>query len=98
MILLVLGLAISIPLIVFSSSLMMTLMARFPLIITLGAALIGWVSGEAAIHDSAIRDWVAETPILSYAVPSLCAVFVVVVGKYLQSKSSSDNQPISDNP
>lgn len=98
MILLVLGLAISIPLIVFSSSLMMTLMARFPLIITLGAALIGWVSGEAAIHDSAIRDWVAETPILSYAVPSLCAVFVVVVGKYLQSKSSSDNQPVSDNP
>ncbi len=97
MILLVLGLAISIPLIVFSSNLMMTLMARFPLIITLGAALIGWVSGEAVIHDSAIHDWVTETPILSYAVPALCAVFVVVVGKYLQSKSSSDNQPVSDN-
>ena len=57
MILLVLGLAIS--------SLMMTLMAIFPLIIALGAALIGWVSGEAVIHDSAIHDWVAETPILS---------------------------------
>jgi predicted tellurium resistance membrane protein TerC len=57
MILLVLGLAIS--------SLMMTLMAIFPLIIALGAALIGWVSKEAVIHDSAIHDWVAETPILS---------------------------------
>lgn len=60
--------------------------------------LIGWVSEEAVIHDSAIHDWVAETPIFSYAVPALFAVFVVVVGNYLQSKSSLDNQPISDNP
>jgi YjbE family integral membrane protein len=91
MILLVLGLAISIPLIVFSSNIMMSLMARFPVIITLGAALIGWVSGEAVIHDTAIHDWVQETPVLNYAVPALCAAFVVIVGKYLQRKSSSED-------
>ena len=91
MILLVLGLAISIPLIVFSSNIMMSLMARFPVIITLGAALIGWVSGEAVIHDTAIHDWVQETPVLNYAVPALCAAFVVIVGKYLQTKSSSED-------
>ena len=91
MILLVLGLAISIPLIVFSSNIMMSLMARFPVIITLGAALIGWVSGEAVIHDTAIHDWVQETPLLNYAVPALCAAFVVIVGKYLQRKSSSED-------
>ena len=63
--------------------------------------LIGWVSKEAVIHNSAIHDWVAETPVFSYAVSALSAlfvVFVVVVGNYLQSKSSLDNQPISDNP
>ncbi len=91
MILLVLGLAISIPLIVFSSNIMMSLMARFPVIITLGAGLIGWVSGEAVIHDTAIHDWVQETPVLNYAVPALCAAFVVIVGKYLQTKSSSED-------
>ena len=91
MVLLVLGLAISIPLIVFSSNIMMNLMARFPVIITLGAALIGWVSGEAVIHDTAIHDWVQETPVLNYAVPALCAAFVVIVGKYLQRKSSSED-------
>jgi len=93
MVLLVLGLAISIPLIVFSSNIMMSLMARFPVIITLGAALIGWVSGEAVIHDTAIHDWVQETPVLNYAVPALCAAFVVIVGKYLQRKSSSEDTP-----
>jgi YjbE family integral membrane protein len=91
MVLLVLGLAISIPLIVFSSNIMMNLMARFPVIITLGAALIGWVSGEAVIHDTAIHDWVQETPVLNYAGPALCAAFVVIVGKYLQRKSSSED-------
>jgi len=96
MILLVLGLAISIPLIVFSSNIMMNLMARFPLIITLGAALIGWVSGEAVIHDTAIHDWVQENPVLNYAVPAVCAAFVVVVGKYLQRKSSSEDTPASE--
>ena len=98
MVLLILGLAISIPLIIFSSNLMMTLMTRFPLIITLGAALIGWVSGEAMIHDRAIHDWVAQTPILSYAAPTLCAVFVIVVGKFLQSKPYLKDPPASDNP
>ena len=44
--LLVLGLAISIPLVVFGSTLMIKLMSRYPIIVVLGAALIGWVAGE----------------------------------------------------
>jgi YjbE family integral membrane protein len=45
MVLLVLGLAISIPLVIFGSTLMIKLMERFPIIVMLGAALIGWVGG-----------------------------------------------------
>ncbi len=54
--LLILGLAISIPLVVFASRLLLTLMDRFPIIITLGAALLGWVAGEMAITDVASKD------------------------------------------
>ena len=98
MILLILGLAISIPLIVFSSNLMMSLMSRFPVIITLGAALIGWVSGEAVINDSAIRDWVHAYTFLPYLIPAACAVFVVVVGRLIQSKSSKEEDSANAQP
>ena len=49
--LLIIGLAISIPLVIFASRLLLTLMERYPIIITLGAALLGWVAGEMAISD-----------------------------------------------
>jgi predicted tellurium resistance membrane protein TerC len=46
MVLLILGLAISIPLVIFGSTLMIKLMERFPFIVVLGAALIGWVAAR----------------------------------------------------
>ena len=57
-VLLIVGLAISIPLVVFASTLLLKLMERFPIIITLGAALLGWVAGEMAITDPAVKAWV----------------------------------------
>jgi YjbE family integral membrane protein len=56
--LLVIGLAISIPLVIFASQILLKLMERFPVIITLGAALLGWVAGEMAITDPAVMNWV----------------------------------------
>ena len=50
MVLLILGLAISIPLVIFGSTLMIKLMERFPIIVMLGAALIGWVGGETIVQ------------------------------------------------
>ena len=52
--LLVLGLAISIPLVIFGATLLIGLMARFPFIITAGASLIGWVAGEMLVTDPAL--------------------------------------------
>src|SRR3954469_3198972 len=57
-VLLVTGLVISIPLIIFGSTLILKLMARFPVIITAGAALLGWVAGEMAISDPAVKGYV----------------------------------------
>jgi predicted tellurium resistance membrane protein TerC len=56
--LLILGLAISIPLVIFGSTLLLRLMERFPVIVTVGAALIGFVAGEMAIGDRAMDGWV----------------------------------------
>ena len=60
MVLLILGLAISIPLVIFGSTLMIRLMERFPIIVMLGAALIGWVGGETIVGDTALKSWMAS--------------------------------------
>jgi YjbE family integral membrane protein len=58
-ILLVLGLAISIPLVIFGATLLIKLMERYPIIITIGAALIGWVAGEMLATDLALKGWLS---------------------------------------
>ena len=55
--LLILGLAISIPLVIFGATLLLKLMERFPVIITIGGALIGWVAGEMLVTDPALEGW-----------------------------------------
>lgn len=87
MVLLILGLAISIPLVIFGSTLMIKLMERFPIIVMLGAALIGWVAGETIVSDTILRDMLAANPLLHYAAAAAGAVFVVAVGKWLQKRS-----------
>ena len=61
MTLLVLGLAISIPLVVFGATLLVTLMERYPVIITIGAALIGMVAGEMLVTDPVALQWLNGT-------------------------------------
>ncbi|MDH5330013.1 MAG: TerC family protein, partial [Aquincola sp.] len=87
-VLLIIGLAISIPLVIFASTLLLTLMTRFPIIITLGAALLGWVAGEMAISDPAVRGWIdAQMAFLHYVAPALGAAGVVVVGKWMAARA-----------
>lgn len=88
-VLLVLGLAISIPLVIFGSTLMIKLMERFPIIIVLGAALIGWVGGETIVSDNVLKDVLAANGWLHYAAAALGAAFVVLVGKALQARAKS---------
>ena len=85
--LLVLGLAISIPLVIFGSTMMIKLMERFPVIIVFGAALIGWVAGDAIVHDVASQPFVAGNAWLPYVLKIGCAIFVVVLGKWLAKRA-----------
>jgi len=94
MTLLVLGLAISIPMVIFGSAIMIKLMTRFPIIVTFGACLIGWVGGETIASDVALREFSAENPWLHYAAATAGALSVLAIGKYLQKKH--DKAPTSD--
>ncbi len=90
--LLVIGLAISIPMVIFGSQIMIKLMERFPVIITLGAALIGWVAGDAITHDPGLAQVFGDNTTLKYGVKVACAVFVIVVGKALARRSHTKPQ------
>ena len=89
MALLMLGLAISIPLVIFGSTLMIKLMERFPIIIMLGAALIGWVGGETIASDVALRGALAADPWIHYAGAAAGAFFVIAVGRWQQRRAAA---------
>ena len=86
--LLILGLAISIPLVIFGSTLMIRLMERFPIVVTFGAALIGWVGGETIISDNVLKPLVEDLHWLHYAGPALGAACVLGMGTLLARRAS----------
>ncbi len=85
--LLVIGLAISIPLIIFGSTLLLKVMERFPLIVTAGAALLGFLAGEMVLTDPGVVARVGEQ---SHTVVNIAgalgAALVVVIGTALQRR------------
>jgi YjbE family integral membrane protein len=88
--LLVIGLAISIPLVVFGATLLVKVMERYPFVITAGAALIGFVAGEMAWEDQAIAPWTDGRPEnLKYLAASLGAIAVVVAGQWLARRAAA---------
>jgi YjbE family integral membrane protein len=88
--LLIIGLAISIPLVIFGATLLVKVMERWPIVITIGAALIGFVAGEMAWEDSAIAAWTSPYPAsFKYIAAAVCTVLVVVVGQWLGKRAEA---------
>ncbi|MBN8443460.1 MAG: TerC family protein [Thauera sp.] len=86
--LVVFGILISIPIIVWGSRFVLKLMDRFPVVITLGGALLGWIAGEMAVSDVIVTGHFGDAlPTWSkYASAATGALMVVVVGKWLASR------------
>jgi YjbE family integral membrane protein len=92
-VLLVLGLGISIPLIIYGSTLMLKLMERFPIIVTAGGGLLGWVAGEMAITDPVIAQWVdTHAHWMHNVVPAAGFVLVIVIGKWLARRAEAQSE------
>lgn len=84
LLLLVIGLGLSIPLIIFGSQLLMQVMEKYPVIITLGAALLGFVAGEMLVSDHAVEAFFHSAGRASTTVIEVAgAVGVVLVGQWL---------------
>jgi predicted tellurium resistance membrane protein TerC len=105
MTLLILGLAISIPLVIFGSTLLLHLMERWPVIITIGGALLGFVAGEMLVTDPALKGWLAGIgvtfseagkPLIAggLSLEIVCgvigAVIVVAAGKWLAKRQQHE--------
>lgn len=88
MTLLIFGLALSIPLVLFGSTMMIKLMERFPWIVVLGAGLIGWVAGETFANDHVLLAYTTQWPAFPYISGVLGAVLVLAVGFWSKQRKS----------
>ncbi|MCZ2415112.1 MAG: TerC family protein [Burkholderiales bacterium] len=85
--LVIFGLVVSIPLIVWGSTLVLKLLERFPIVITLGGALLGWIAGSMMITDIAVVRAIGEPgTALHYGAGAAGAVLVVLIGKLLGAR------------
>jgi len=81
--LLIFGLGLSIPFVVFTSNLLSMLMDKYPIIIYIGAAILGKVGGEMILTDPFVVTMLNPGKMLQYSVEIIFAIGVIVAGKLL---------------
>ena len=92
-----LGLLITMPLILFGSAMLVKLMERFPQFVVVGAGLLGYVAGDMAVGDPAVKTYIdTHVHVLENLAPIVGALFVVIAGKMLARKKSAAAAPPSE--
>lgn len=88
--LVVFGIVVSIPIIVWGSKLVLKLMDRFPAVITLGGALLGWIAGDMIVSDVVVKPHLEGAPgWLHYVSAAAGAVLVVALGTWLARRKAA---------
>lgn len=87
--LLVFGLLVSIPMIAWSSQLVLKLIDRYPVIIYAGGALLGYVAGEMLLGEALFKSLVEAQHALHWMVPAVCALLVLGMGKWLAARKAA---------
>jgi YjbE family integral membrane protein len=85
--LVIFGLLVSIPIIVWGSTLVLKLMDRFPIIITAGGMLLGWIAGTLAVSDPAVSAYLPEGAQTHYLAGVVGALLVLALGRVLASRT-----------
>jgi len=96
-----LGLAMSVPLIIYGSTLILHVFIRYPILIIAGAGLIGWIAGEIWFTDPAVAEWThawveAHGMWIEYASAIAGALFVIVLGKLIAARTEQKKTPVVD--
>lgn len=91
------GLIVSVPIIIWGSTLVLKLIDRFPLVVTFGAALLGWIAGGMLVTDVFVVDnvGVVSTPV-KIAAEVIGAIFVVGLGKWLGSRKGAKQGTLNE--
>lgn len=91
------GLCVSVPIIVWGSTLVLKLIDRFPVVVTLGAGLLGWIAGGMFITDVFVVERLGPpSTALKLAVEAAGAVLVIATGKWLVARRQRRNAAISE--
>jgi YjbE family integral membrane protein len=85
--LVIFGLLVSVPIIIWGSQMVLKLMDRFPIIITVGGMLLGWIAGTMAHSDPALQDWLPQTSVWSYSMGIAGAVLVYGAGLVIRGRA-----------
>jgi len=95
--LLIFGLALSIPLMVWASQLILRLMDRFPVIVTLGGALLGWIALSMAISDPLVKAGLEPYKVwLGWVAPVIGALLVIAIGRLIAMRRPAAEKKVVD--
>ncbi|HEX5372468.1 MAG TPA: TerC family protein [Aquabacterium sp.] len=89
--LVIFGLLVSIPIIVWGSGIVLKLMDRFPVIIVAGGMLLGWIAGTLVVSDPALRAYIPQNDVTRYALGVAGALFVLGLGKALSWRMAAQS-------
>ena len=88
--LVIFGILVSIPIVVWGSKFVLKLMDRYPVVITLGGMLLGWIAGEMIITDVAVKPYTeGYPPWIKYLAAIIGALLVLVVGKLVARRKEA---------
>ena len=91
--LVIFGLIISVPIIIWGSTLVLKLIDRFPLVVTFGAGLLGWIAGGMLVTDVFVVDQFGEQPTtVKIAAEIIGAALVIVLGRWLASRKTASKE------
>ncbi|MDB5642032.1 MAG: hypothetical protein JWN07_1349 [Hyphomicrobiales bacterium] len=95
--LVVIGLGLSIPLIVFGAQLVITMLERFPWLVWVGAGLLGFVAGELLASEPAIRPWLGgmSEHTAEYVLGAIGIAIVLALGAVLRKRHKEAESPIA---
>jgi predicted tellurium resistance membrane protein TerC len=96
--LLLFGLALSIPLVLFGSTILTTALQRWPVLNYVGAGVLAWTAGRMVVHDTIIHHWLdaAHFPMLDNLLPSLGLAIVLGLGYRTHRKQQAANPAHAD--
>src|SRR2546428_4254618 len=93
LILVVFGIALSLPIVVWGSGLLATLMNRFAWIIWFGGGILGYVAGEMILKDTSLARWIAQSAPGLELLPLAPAVIIVALGWWLNNQNGRKKVP-----